>query len=111
MNEVRGVKAAPSRSVISVVTCDDDSETVGMIFLVVEGKGAGIELVDEVVADVAVVTMPKMQMTNGTVDNVHTYELTKGSKLLNNGKAYMKQEIHIIDFKKYLVVINIDIRF
>ena len=108
---IRGVAVTPNRSEISVVICDDDSETIGMILLVVEGKGADIELVDEVVADVAVVTMPKMQMTNGAVNNVHTYELTKGTELLNNGKTYMKQEIHIIDFKKYLVVINIDIRF
>ena len=82
-----------------------------MILLAVEGKGADIELFVVVVADVAVVTMPKLQMTNGAVDNVYTYELTKGTDLLNNGKAYMKQEIHIIDFKKYLVVIDIDIRF
>ena len=110
-NGVRGVTATPSRSVISVVTCDDDSETIGMILLAVEGKGADIELVDEVVADVAVVTMPKLQMTDGAVDNVHTHELTKGTELLNIGKAYMKQEILITDFKKYLVATNIDICF
>ena len=107
---IRGVAVTPNRSEISVVICDDDSVTIGMIHLAVK-EGADVEPIEEVVADVAVVTMPKMQMTNGAVDNVHTYELTKGSELLNNGKAYMKQEIHIIDFKKYLVVINIDIRF
>ena len=74
-------------------------------------EGAGIELVGEVGVVVAVVILPKMQMINGAVDNAHTYELTKGTELSNNGKAYMKQEVHIIDFKKYLVVINIDIRF
>ena len=107
---IRGVAVTPNRRVISVVICDDDSETIGMIHLAAK-EGADIELIDEVVADVAVVTMPKLQMTNGAVDNVHTYELTKGTELLNNGKAYMKQEIHIIDFKKYLVAVNIDICF
>ena len=106
-NEVRGVKATPSGSVISVVTCDDDSETVGMIFLVVEGKGAGIELVDEVVEDVAVITMPKLQMTDGAEDNVHTHEPTRKTELLNTGKVCKKQGISIIDVKKYLVVIYI----
>ena len=104
---IREVAVTPNRSEISVVNSDDDIE---MIHLAVK-EGADIELVDEVVADVAVVTLPKMQMTNGAVDNAHTYELTKRTELVNNGKAYMKQEIHIIDFKKYLVVIDIDIRF
>ena len=108
---VRGVNATPSGSVISVVTCDDDSETIGMILLVVEGKGADIELVDEVVADVAVVTMPKLQMTDGAEDNVHTHELTRGTELLNTDKVCKKQEIFITDVKKYLVATNIDICF
>ena len=110
-NGVRGVTATPNRSVISVVTCDEDSETIGMIPLAVEGKGADIELVDEVVADVAVVTMPKLQMTNGAVDNVHTHELTRGTELLNTDKVCKKQEILITDVKKYLVATNIDICF
>ena len=49
---VRGVNTAPG----GVMICDSDSETVGMIRLVVEGKGVDI---DEAVADVAVVTMAK----------------------------------------------------
>ena len=108
---IRGVTVTPKRSEISVVICDDDSETIGMILLVVEGKGADIELVDEVVADVAVVTMPKLQMTDGAVDNVHTHELTRGTELLNTDKVCKKQEIFITDVKKYLVATNIDICF
>ena len=107
---IRGVAVTPNRSEISVVICDDDSVTIGMIHLAVK-EGADIERDELVVVVVAVVILPKMQMINGAVDNAHTYELTKGTELLNNGKAYMKQEIHIIDFKKYLVVIDIDIRF
>ena len=110
-DKVRGVNVTPSGSVISVVTCDDDSETVGMIFLVAEGKGVDIELVDEVGADVAVVTMPKLHVTDGAVDNVHTHELTRGTELLNTEKVCKKQEILITDVKKYLVATNIDICF
>ena len=86
---IREVAVTPNQSEISIVNSDDEL----------------------VVVDVAVVILPKMQMINGAVDNAHTYELTKGTELFNNGKAYMKQGIHIIDFKKYLVVIDIDIRF
>ena len=108
-DKVRGVNVTPGGRVIPVVTCDDDSETIGMILLVVEGKGVDIELVDEVVADVAVVTMPKLHMTDGAVDNVHTHELTGGTELLNTDKVCKKQEVFITDIKKYLVVTNIDI--
>ena len=67
--------------------CDGDSETVGMVRLVVEGKGVDV---DEVVADVAVVTMDKLHMTN---------------------KDFKKLEVFITDVKKYLVATNIDICF
>ena len=80
---VRGVNTAPG----GVMICDGDSETVGMVRLVAEGKGVDV---DEVVADVAVVAMDKLHMTN---------------------KDFKKLEVFITDVKKYLVATNIDICF
>ena len=77
---VRGVNTAPR----GVMICDGDSETVR---LVAELKGVDV---DEVVEEVAVVTMDKLHKTN---------------------KDFKKLEVFITDIKKYLVVINIDIRF
>ena len=85
-SKVRGVKDTPSGSVVSIVTCDDNSETVEMMFLVVEEKGAGI-----------------------VEDNVHTHKLTRKAELLNTVKVYRKQGAFIIDVKKDLVVIITDI--
>ena len=67
--------------------CDGDSETVGMVRLVVEGKGVDV---DEVVTDAAVVAMDKLHETN---------------------KDFKKLEAFITDIKKYLVATNIDICF
>ena len=86
-NVIREVAVTPNRSEISVVNSDYDYVTIGMIHLAVK-EGADIERDELVVVVVAVVILPKMQMINGAVDNAHTYELTKGTELLNNGKAY-----------------------
>ena len=67
-----------------VMICDGDSETVR---LVAELKGVDV---DEVVEEVAVVTMDKLHKTN---------------------KDFKKLEVFITDIKKYLVATNIDICF
>ena len=79
------------------------------MFLVVEGKGAGIELIDGVVEDVTLVTMPELQMTDGAKDNVHMHKLIRKVALLNTDKVYGKQGVFIIIAKKDLVVIITDI--
>ena len=107
---IREVAVTPNRSEISVVNSADGVRNIEMIHPAVK-EGAGVELVGEVGVVVAVVILPKMQMINGAGDNAHTDELTKGTELPNNGKAYMRKKVHLINFKKYLVVINIDIRF
>ena len=102
---VRGVAVAPNRSEIPVVNSDEVCITMQKFHLAVK-EGADIKEDGLVGVVVAVVILPKMQMINGAVDNAHTHELIKGTELSNNGKAFMRKEVHIIDFKKYLVVIK-----
>ena len=79
------------------------------MFLVIEGKEAGIELVVGVVEDVTLVAMPEYQMTDSAKDNVHMHKLSRKVALLNTDKVYGKQGVFIIIAKKDLVVIITDI--
>ena len=102
-------KDTPSGGVVSIETCGDNSETVVMMFLVIEGKEAGIELIVGVVEDVTLVAMPEHQMSDGAKDDVHKHKLTRKVALLNTDKMYGKQGVFIIIAKKDLVVIITDI--
>ena len=108
-SKVRVDKDTPRGGVVSIETCGDNSETVVMMVLVIEGKEAGIELIVGVVEDVTLVAMPEHQMSDGAKDDVHMHKLTRKVALLNTDKMYGKQGVFIVIAKKDPVVIITDI--